>query len=289
MANECNLVKRPLGLGNCPTMPAYFRRMFTTTNAFTIPAATIASGNAAILAYLQTAILEKNVYMWPQMFSSENTSEETVYQSTPLGKRKVRDGFPEWLVNYSDSLCSHTAMYSHRATTGRILFVDMENQLIGTYNDAGDLLGLSMQMLNTEKMVPNSGSEVAMSPVRITLSDTLEFDRDGGMVVVSGINALTPLTEIEVTVVSAIATAVVVDVAVFCDGTALEGLINGDFILLTTAGATQTISGVVESSTIPGRYTLSGTGLVSGTVNTAAPDDLSIEAYESLTAATVTI
>lgn len=289
MANECNLVKKPLGLGSCPKMPGYFRRMLTTTQNWFIPAATIASGNAAILAFIQNAILTKDVYLWPQMFSSESQSEETTYQSTPLGKRKVRDGFYEWLINFSDSLCSHKAMYTHRATNGRIMFIDTDNQISGTFDEDDNFYGLSVQMLNTEKFMPNTGSEVAMSPVRVTLADNLEFDRDGGLIAMSGLSTLIPLTEILVTVVSAISTAVVVDVKVACDSVPLEGLTTGDFILLTAAGAAQTISSVTESGSVPGRYTLAGTGLVTGTVNTAAPDDLSVEAYESLTPATVTI
>ena len=289
MADECNLVKKPLGLGTCPKMPGYFRRMFTTAPNWAIPAATLASGNAAVLAYLQAAILSKEIYLWPQMFSSESQSEETTYQSTPLGKRKVRDGFYEWLINFSDSLCSHRAMYTHRATSGRIIFWDTDNQIIGTQNVDGDFLGFSIQMLNTEKFMPNTGSEVAMSPVRVTLTDNLELDRDGSLIGMSALSTLIPLTEIEVAVVSAIATAVVVDVKVMCDSVPLEGLTTGDFILLTAGGASQVITSVTESGSIPGRYTLAGTGLVTGTVNTAPPDDLSVQAYESLTPAVVTI
>jgi hypothetical protein len=289
MAQECQLVKKPLGLGNCPSMPEYFRRMFTATVGWFIPAATIASGNAAILTFIQNAILTKDIYLWPQMFSSEDQSEETVYQSTPLGKRKVRDGFYEWLINFSDSLCSHKAMYTHRSTNTGVIFWDTANQLNGYLNAAGDFYPLSVQMLNTEKMKPNTGSEVAMSPVRITLADNLEFDRDGALLAMTGLNGLIPLTEVTITRISSISTAVVVEVVISCDSTPLEGLTTGDFVLLTAAGAAQTISSVTESVTIPGRYTLAGTGLVSGTVRTADPDDLSVEAYETVTPATVTI
>lgn len=281
MAESCNLIKKPLGLGSCPSMPEYFRRMFTTTDDFSIPAATIAAGNAAILEALQDGILAKTVYLWPQMFSSESQSEETVYQSTPLGKRKVRDGFYEWLVNFSDSLCSHKAMYTHRATNGRVIFWDTANQLLGTFNEAEDFLGLSMQMLNTEKMMPNTGSEVAMSPVRIVLADNLEFDRDGALLAMSQLNTLNPLTEVDIDVVSASATSIVIDVSVLCDGVPLTGLVVGDFVLLTAAGATQTISSSTPHATIAGRYTLAGTGLVTGTISLDTPASLTIEAYES--------
>jgi hypothetical protein len=286
MPNECNLIKKPLGLGNCPQMPGYYKQMITTTNAWFIPAATIASGNAAVLAFVQAAILAKDVYLWPQFFNNTPESEETIYQQTPLGKRKVRDGFYEWLIQFSDSLCSHKAMYTHRATTGRIIFIDTDNQWSGTYDSSDNFYGLSMQMLNTEKMVPNSGSEVAMSPVRVVLADNLEFDRDGALLPVSSLNTLVPLTEVKLAIISASDSEIVVYATIACDGTALEGLVNGDFILYDADGVAQAISGVAEGD--PGVYTLSGTGLVSGTVITAAPADLSVPAYESF-ATTVTV
>lgn len=286
MANECNLVKKPLGLGNCPQMPGYFKRKITTTNSWFIPAATIAAGNAAVLAFLQAAILNKDIYLWPQMFSSEDQSEDTTYQTTPLGKKKVRDGFYEWLVNYSDSLCSHKAMYTHRSNTGRVIFIDTDNQMSGSTNDAGDFYGLSVQMLNTEKMKPNTGSEVALSPVRITLQDNLEFDRDGALLAVSGLSTLIPLTEAKLTIVSASDTEIVATVVVACDGTPLSGLEVADFVLLDEDGAAQTIATAVESP--DGTYTLTGTGLVTGTLNLDTPDALSVEAYEGFSV-TVTI
>jgi hypothetical protein len=177
-------------------------------------------------------------------------------------------------------------MYTHRATTGRIIFIDTDNQWSGTYDSSDNFYGLSMQMLNTEKMVPNSGSEVAMSPVRVVLADNLEFDRDGALLPVSSLNTLVPLTEVKLAIISASDSEIVVYATIACDGTALEGLVNGDFILYDADGVAQAISGVAEGD--PGVYTLSGTGLVSGTVITAAPADLSVPAYESF-ATTVTV
>lgn len=285
MADECNLIKKPLGLGNCPKMPGYFKRMFTTIQGWFIPSATIAAGNAAVIAFLQEAILNKEIYLWPQMFSSEDQSEETTYQTTPLGKRKVRDGFYEWLINFSDSMCSHKAMYTHRATNGRVLFIDTDNQLNGTEDESGNLYGYSMQMLNTEKMKPNTGDAVAMSPVRITLADNLELDRDGSLLQLSSLNTLNPLTEAKLTVISAEETEIVVDVVVACDGTPLSGLEAADFLVLDEDGEAIVVSGAVEEP--DGRYTLTVAGLTGGTINLVAPDELTVEAYEGFEKALV--
>ncbi len=278
---ECNLIKKPLGLGNCPSMPGYYKSMFTTKNNFFIPAATIAAGNAAILAFLQDAMVDvpaNRIYKWPTFFNNTPESEETIYQTTPLGKRKVRDGFYEWLINFSDSLCSHKAMYTHRATNGRVIFIDTDNQLNGTFDEAGNFYGLSVMMLNTEKMLPNTGSEVAMSPVRIVLSDNLEFDRDGALLPVSSLNTLDVLTEATLTVVGdPTDTEIVVDVTVACDGTPLMGLGSDDFVFLDANGDDQPVTAVEGDD---GRYTLTGSGLESGTLNLENPSDLAVTAYE---------
>lgn len=276
MANECSLIKKPLGLGNCPSMPGYYKQMMTTTKNWFIPAATIALGNAAILAFVQDAILAKDVYLWPQFFNNTPEPEETIYQSTPLGKRKVRDGFYEWLINFSDSLCAHKAMYTHRATNGRIIFIDTDNQWSGTYDDSENFYGLSVMMLNTEKMTPNTGSEVAMSPVRVTLSDNLEFDRDGALLSVSGLNTLDVLTEAKIVITSADTDEIEATVTVACDGTPLIGLVADDFILLDEDGNEQAFA---VSEPTPGNYLFEGT-FVTGTLNLVAPDVLSIQAYE---------
>lgn len=277
MAIECFLVKKPLGLGNCPIMPGYYKQMITTKKDWFIPAETIAAGNAAILAFVQAAILAKDIYVWPQFFNNTPEPEETIYQSTPLGKRKVRDGFYEWLINFSDSLCSHKAMYTHRATQGRIIFIDTDNQWSGTYDSSDNFYGLSVMMLNTEKMTPNTGSEVAMSPVRVTLADNLEFDRDGALLPVSSFNTLNVLTEAKITVLEATDTEVTVFVTVACDGTPLEGLETADFVFLDADGVEQTITATEGE---PGVYTLAGTGLESGTLDLAEPDVLTVKAYD---------
>jgi hypothetical protein len=281
MAQECNLIKKPLGLGNCPTMPGYFRSMFTTPNSFKIPAATIAQGNAAVLAYLQSAILAgqaSRIYKWPQFFNNTPEPEDTVYQATPLGKRKVRDGFYEWLVNFSDSMCSHKAMYTHRATTGRVIFLDTDGQLVGTQNEAGDFFGFSIMMLNTEKMTPNTGDEVAMSPVRIVLNDNLELDRDGALLAVASIGTLIPLTEAAIEIVEADDAEITLNVTIACDGTPLLGLVQADFVYYDADGNEIALTGVTDNGN--GSYTIEG-AFETGTVNLVAPDELTVEAYES--------
>ena len=96
------------------------------------------------------------------------------------------------------------------------------------------------------------------------------------------------LTDVTLTVVGVpTATSIQVSVNVTCDGTPVSGLTAGDFIKYTTAGTTQVISTVTETS--DGVYTLAGTGFTSGTVTLDAPATLSVQAYEAVAPVTVTI
>lgn len=289
MENECFLVKKNLGLGNCPTMPKYYKSMFWTPLGFKIPAATIAQGAAAVIAFLQASMLApkaERIYKFPTFFDNTDESQETVYQQTVLGKREVDPGYYEYLINFSDSLCLHKAIRTHKTNTGRLIWLDKSNQLIGTSpGETGDFYGQTIQMLNPEKMKGNTGTEVAMSPVRVVLEDNLELDLEGAILSVPGIGALVPLTDVKLTIQSAADDEIVVAATVACDGSAVTGLEPGDFLALDALGDEQTISGVTEGE--DGIYTLTGT-FETGTLNLAAAADLSIPGFEG-TAVTLTV
>jgi hypothetical protein len=290
MAEECNVVKKNLGLGRCNTLPSMPRTQITTPMNWKIPKATLDAGSAAIETYIQDAMLAplgERIYLWPNFSSFENISEEATYQDTPLSYKKVRDGNYRFRFGISENMCIHKAMYTHRASSGRVIIVDIENQMIGTKNSAGDFMGLTINGLNTEKFKFNDGSVATESPILVALANNKELDKDGALIEADFVGTLNRLVDVELTVVGTpSATTIVVDVKVKCDGTPLNGLVVGDFILLKNDGTSQTITSLAE---VDGRYTLSGTGWVSGSLDLDTPDQLSIQAYESLGPVTITI
>lgn len=285
--NDCDVDKKGLGLSQCNKLPALIRSMITTPASFYFTAAQVESATL-MEAALQAAILNpeaSRVHVWPNFVSFENLSEEAVYEDTPLAYLAVRDGNYRFRFGIKESLCLHTAMYTHRATSGRVFLFDVENQLIGTSDAAGNFYGLTIQMLNSEKLIISDGSVSTKSPILVALSNNKELDADGSIISAPFVNTVNRLTDILLTVVSASDTEIVVRAAVECDNTALNGLVTADFILLDADGASQTISG---SSEADGVYTLTGSSWTSGTLKLAAPADLSVQAYES-NIATVTI
>jgi len=86
------------------------------------------------------------------------------------------------------------------------------------------------------------------------------------------------------------ATTIVVNITNYETGAAISGLeVGTDYIFLTAAGVVQTITTAVESGTVLGEYTLTGTGLETGTLTLADPADLGITGYKAAVTITITI
>lgn len=281
-----SVVKKNLGLAQCNELPAMPKTMFTTPDDFEIPIAT-ANDPALLKTFLQDAMLAgiaTRIWLWPDFDDMEDHSQEAVYQDTPLSLRKVRDGNYRFLFKISQNLCLHKAFYSHRARAGRVLILDVNDKLIGTLNSAETMvLGLKIQMLDTQKLKFSDGTVSTESPIYVALKNNLELDRDGIMMDGSFVGELLRLTDVTLEIVSSVATKVIVKVYQTCDKTKVNGLVAADFNLFKASDNTaQSITSLTEAD---GTYTLNGVGLVTGYVNIEAPDDLTIQAYESTGAA----
>ncbi len=286
-----------LGLSQCNEFPKLLAGMIETPQGFVIPAATLASGTAAVLAYIQAALLvstNARIFNWPGWSRvPEDNSEEEVYEDSALKIRAVRKGNYRWRFFVSENLCIHKAMQSHKRTSGRVFLIDVDGSIIGTKLSNGDFAGLSLALLNPEKLRFATESEVSVSPVYVALSSPIEFDKSGFMFDASTfVNELYRIVDVDVTVVT-ITDAGDIDVAVAstCDGTPISGLVVADFTYLNASGVAVTITTATESASIPGQYKLTQTGdlFVDGTVNIKTPSVLTIKAYQSTGAAAVDI
>jgi hypothetical protein len=280
---ECDVVKKNLGLSRCNKMPEMLVSMITTPPGFTIPAATLADA-ATLLEFLNAAAVApvgQRIYRWPDFKSFENISQEAVYEDTPLAYLPVRDGNYRFRFGIRENLCIHKAMYTHRANSGGVIFFDSENQLILSEKTDGDGVALTLQLLQTEKLLFNDGSVSSKSPILVALQNNKEIDKSGVLVPFDDFNQIVRIVDTKLTVSGpASATTIVVKAMAECDSTPLTGLTKEDFLLLTAAGAPQAIITADESPSIPGQYTLTGAGLVSGTLSLTAAADLSVPGYE---------
>lgn len=280
MSFVCDDTKSNLGLNACNKLPGLFKTMIETPDGFVIPAAT-AADPAALETFLQAKLLAVpgvRIFLWPDFDQFTDQSEAAVYQQTPLSYRKVRDGKYMFLFGITQNLCLHKAMFTHRARTGRILTLDDQNQLFGTLNSDGDVIGFKLEMLDTQKLKFNDGSVATESPIMVVLRNNLEIDQHGVLMDGSFVPSLTRLVDVTITQVSGAASKIIVSVKQSCDGTAVSGLVAGDFILKKADGTSQTITSLTEAA---GVYTLNGSSLVTGTVALVVAASLSIPGYEA--------
>jgi len=285
-----------LGLSRCNELPGLMDGMIETNSDFVIPAATLASGAAAVQAYLEAALLDPiadRIFYWPPFKLVEDISVAPVYEDTPLAFIDVQKNKYRFRFSMSENLCLHKAIYTHYRKNGRVFLKDQNGFLLGTLLSNGDFAGLSIQLLNPEGFKFNDGSVSTKSPVVVALSQSIELNKNGYMFDASSfINELESIVDVNVTVVT-ITDAGDIDVLVAtdCDQTGVTGLVAADFTYLNASGVAVTITSITAHASIPGQYKIlqSGDLFVDGTINLKAPDVLSIQSYESLGAATVNI
>lgn len=295
---ECATRKKNISLSKCNKLPGLAKMMVEVPDTFFFTpeqTATAAAFKTALQALLIDVYADRG-YLYPPFMTFTNNSQATVFEETPLGRRKVIDGQYRFNFGISENICVHKALYTHQATSGvRVYIIDHKNQWWGTEDTDGNFLGLTVGMLDTEKFFLNDGAAVTKSPINVDLLDNTELDRDGAILdgdIGKVVNQVIRLADVDITVVTITDGGDIdVAVAVECDGTPVSGLVTADFTYLNAAGATVVITSATESSTIPGQYKLTQAGdlFVDGTVNIKIPSALSIKAYESTGAAAVNI
>lgn len=295
MSEVCNEPKKNLYIGKCTKLPLLPKMIITTPDTFKLTPSNYAS-TAALKTALQTAVkngIASRIYIWPPFSSFEDTSEEAKYRDNALGQTPVRDGQYRYKFGVSQSMCIHKSMFSHRARNkGRVYLFDVDNQLFGTFDNATDknLLGFRMALLHTEKLKLSNGDDPTESMIYICLADNEEVDKAGELIDGTAVNQVERLTDAKLEIVGTPSvTTIVVKVYIDCDTTPISGLVVADFLLKNNAGATMVIPSAAEDANNPGTYTLTDTDFVSGTLTLKAPSVLTLDAYEAINIATVTV
>lgn len=243
----------------------------------------------------------KYVFPFFGMDSYEDQSTDaTIYESPAQRRKLLRLGKKRFMFNFDLPLDAHQAMQSFRNGDLRMFIVEEDGKIRG-FNDAGTFKGFTTSLVNPGKMkeVAPDGASPALTPLYIDMENYREWDENGDFFYPSWEAAnLEPLVPVTITVVSAIATKVVVTVG-SNDGwepvtglpkfVGIKGIVLEDFVLKTAGGVAQTITGVTDNA--DGTYDLAGVGLVTGTINLVAASAMTSTGLliDSNGAATVTI
>jgi len=288
MADDC-VVKKNLGVVRCNKFPSLPKLMITTPpNFFLTPT------EAADVAVWQAKLLltpGNRIYLWPEFDKVEDVSSESAYDESVLSDLVADQGKYRWRFMISQNLCIHKAMFTHSGKGDRVFFLDVKNFLIGTEKSDGNIRGFKIGLLNAEKLKIGDGSVGTYSPVYLVLKDHLELDSAGIMFDGSFVNELNAIVDVTLVLVGSVSSStIVVDVMLSCDESPLTGLVAADFLLLKDSDGTAQAKTAAESTTIPGRYTLTaGTSFVDGTLTLVPAASISVEAYEAENTLTVNV
>ncbi len=281
--------QKNIALSNCNEFPTLLSGMFETPDNFVIPLAT-AQSPTLLKAFLQAAMLApigSRIYWWPDFDTVTDEQEATTYQTGPLGIRETNPGRYQWLFGISQNLCLHKAMFTHKKRKGGVMLLDFDGNLLATFNSTGDVKCLSIALLNPEKLKISDGAVATESPIKLALRRHKEIDLNGAMVDVSSfLDELIRLADVTVTITNATTTILTVSVKQTCDSTPVIGLVIGDFVAKTTAGAAQVPTSFLDNG--DGTYTLTkSTNWATGTLTLLPPATLSLKGYEANTTAIV--
>ena len=235
-----------------------------------------------------TNIKNKNVVLFPKIFSFEAAAIDATYEETTFGARKSSQGNYGFRLNYAKNIEIHKNMFSFDGSLDRIILFDDQGKFMSTLASGNvdptlrTYKGMKPQIFSTENQTLEDGA-ATKSPIRIVFEDHAEWNVNGFIFLqsfLSQVKSLTPVVLAEVG--TSIATLITASVTNNNDNTPVRGLLFDDF---TYTGGT-ILDPAVEISA--GVYELSGVGLTTGVLDlVTAPN--SSQFIESIGSISITI
>ena len=250
----------------------------------------------ATLASWKTAIADKNLYVLTGIASSENMKVEDGIYTGPFGdETHLWYGKRGKQYKFKLTKDQHTILFSQYSHKKWDLFeLDRNGNIKGILNSDGTVSGSKLSYFIVKQQDEATEAEPMLTPVKFQKQDTTDWDERGCWLKPTwSVDEIEPITYVKITA-STVATNVFTltvayenDYTFDTDGTvkgaAISGLGVDDLLVIDQTGAENTLASVVESSTTPGTYTVTGTTLTSGTVK-VTPNTSNEDLYESDTA-----
>jgi hypothetical protein len=219
-----------------------------------------------------------NIFPLPGIVEVEDQSEESQYYEAPSGQRIPRRlGKYRHIYRYNLPFEVHKALQSFRSANVRVFIVDDAGNISGYSPDGTKVKGFSLSNLNPEKMTSaGQDNTPAWSPIVVDQQDAKQWNELGVFINPAWDAAsLLALTDVELSVVSASATEIVIKVAynagLSADGSVsfvgVAGILEADFSFTTTSPTSMVDNG-------NGTYTFTGTSMASGSVDLVAPSSM---------------
>lgn len=279
----------------CEQLDGQYKKLFLLTSDFSFTD----QDAAKLKATWDTGIQEGKIIPFPNLFSTESQDSGAAYDSSPLGDITVSNGTISmmFMIAANNELYKKIESYSGRKDL--TLAIGTASGKVKLLKNSDDTLaGFDIGLLNVENPTLNDGSVAEKAPVKITLDDISQF-RQSAVVFKPdfNVNRLNALSDVELEIVGTPnATTIEFKVNKFSDNDDIKaanpvyGLVETDLTLLDATGTAQTISGLSGGTVgTGGVYTITGSGLVTGTLNLVDPSLMTTTGYSSIGAVAVTI
>ena len=240
-----------------------------TANGFVIPKET-----ELTIAYLQAEVQKGNLIPVIDASSFEDLSAEDTYSTNAAGIERLNlKGLPKYKLMFEEGHEFYRQMskLTSYKSKGAILIDDAGKWLFGVNSD-GDYIGLTLGQVTAEmRKTKVQGGDAESKSLVMQFTDRDQWDYTYGIVERSAIGfapeEIPTINGVEISLTaipSSTDTSIAISVVLSNDNSSpVEGLGADDF-LVTTGGATQIPSGIVE--TTAGNYTLTVTALAAGTL-----------------------
>ena len=293
MAQDCSTNKKNTGRPDCSANYGFAQGVILTPRDTEVATATAVKTEATWTALINAALSSRTFVINPELDNLqaiEPTSDDPVMEEGLNGVQfKVRDGnrrFKFTMANIPD--CWKGGIRSLENSKWDAWLIMSNDYLRSWSPDGTKRRGFKCKLHGGNTAYAASGDETEKYTFYL---DILDPERMGDDAVADEVTEstgdfyitdLNGIIDTDITEVSSTTSQVVVDVKTTCGENGVPDLVAADFVIYDNTGTEVSITTSVESSTVPGRYTISAT-LTAGTytVNLRNQPTMTTKGYES--------
>lgn len=216
----------------------------------------------------------------------EITKEEDVVQTTNTGKEfQVRAGKTTYKFTViSPSFCFVNALKSFNNREAYMFVVTSNNQILG-YSDGTNIRGVSVNLMAGDFELATD--DKTLSQAKLSAKATEPINAAVGQT--WSTQSIEGVTDCIANILSATSTVITTEILTDCDGTSITGLVTADFLVTEADGTPITIVAAEIPTTTGSKYTLTGTGLVTGDLVGLKPPYTTTKLYETPTMVAISV
>lgn len=212
-------------------------------------------------------VRKKKIFPLVGLYNFEQTTPDNEIATSSIGvKFEIREGKVELSLIYNKSHCFHKSVFSKKAFKKWNIMLYFTNHVVGAKSiDGLSWKGFDAGMFSVGTFKVQQGTDPQMTKVTLQLTPEGTSEWNLRMAPISNeeisaeLNAIDGAIETNITYATppVAGSVVIVDVKSACNGAAKAGLTDeANWVIGGVQTTPKTISGVAESATIPGRYTI---------------------------------